>query len=585
MKKCFIYALYTALLVAALAFTSCQQDPDDQISVDEQETLMASSATVQLMEKTVSNDGSYDNIVDGSSCFDIRFPYTVAINGDEINIKSREDLHLIEEIFDAIDGDDDILDILFPVSVTLADYSEVTLNGIDDLRQLAEACQEGGSDDDIECIDFVYPIKLFTFDVNAQQTGSVVVESDKDLRRFFAGLNGTDLVSIDFPLALAMYDGTEIQVGTNAELADAIERAKNACDEDDDNDYNDDDFTKERLDALLVACPWSIHDLERDGIIQTEQYRGYLLKFNEDGTVKLVNAAGSSLTGTWSTRVADWKVLVKMDFELSVDFNLEWSVYEIEKNKIKFYTANGNRIIMNSICDVIDQDPMTLRNILSECSWIIKQVKVGGDEIRRLLGYEFEFKAGGVVTLSNGDIASQGTWEITTNSQGRLVMAIVMGDEPGVTFEWPLSELRNDRLKFEIPGTAYELILQRVCNDNSSDGDVLEIRNILMGGAWMVAKYSEDGADETQNYMGYDFSFGALHKITVSQNQDPLQYGLWRVIRNSDNKLKVYLNLGDQDPFGSLTDDWELVSITANRIEMKNVSGGTGGISILVFEK
>jgi len=151
-------------------------------------------------------------------------------------------LHLIEEIFDAIDSDDDFLEILFPITVTTGDYTEITINGIEDLRELAAQCLEGGADDDIECIDFVYPMTLFTFDIELEQTGSFVVESDRDLRRFFGNLDANELVSFQFPISLELYDDTVITVNTNEELARAIESAKDACDEDDDDDYNDDDL-------------------------------------------------------------------------------------------------------------------------------------------------------------------------------------------------------------------------------------------------------------------------------------------------------------------------------------------------------
>ncbi len=584
MKKFLNYALYTGLLVAALMFTSCQTEEVGGSMNDEAETLMAGSNTVKLVEHTVSNDGSFDNIVDGSSCFDVRFPYTVSVNGLEITINSHEDLALIEELFDAVDDDEDILDIFFPITVILADYTEITINGKEDLRELAEKCIEGGGDDDIECIDVIYPIDLFTFNPESVQTGTVTVNSDKELRRFFAGLGETDLISFNFPISFEMYDGTKVTVNTNAELADAIERAKNACDEDDDDDYNDDDFSKERLDALLVECPWSIKEVERDNQNQTDQYREYLMNFSEDGKVTVIDRMGNSLTGSWSTRVADWKVLLKLEFDVLVDFNLEWFVYELEKDMIKLYQEGGNKIIMNSVCDVVDQEPDTLREILRECHWVIKKVKVDGEEIRRLLGYEFEFTAEGV-TLSNGETTSQGSWEITTNEQGRLVMAITMGEEPGVSFEWPLSHLRNDRLKFEIPGTDYELILQRVCNNSADDGDVMEIRNVMMGGSWMIAKYAKGDMDSTSNYANHTFDFGAEHRMSVTTGDTgPTYPGLWRVLRNSDGKLKVYLNLGEEGPFEDLTDDWDFVSINEGRIELKDIDG-EGTITTLVFEK
>ncbi len=585
MKKFLNYALFTGLLATALAFTSCQKEKYDVQPQEDQETMMASSASAKLLERTVSNDGSWDNIVDGSSCFDIRFPYTVDVNGVEITIDSIDDLAVIEGIFDAIDTDDDLLDIIFPITITMGDYTEVTINSTEDLRKISDECVEGGGDDDIECIDVVYPVKLYTFDTSNSILDDYTINSDFELRRFMAGLGENDIISIDFPVTFKLYDGSEVVVNTLAELVATIEGAKDMCDEDDDNDYNDDDFTKERLDNLLVACPWLIHEVKRIDRPQTDQYIDYVMNFKEDGTVKVYDRQGNMLDGTWSTRVSEHRVLLKLEFDQLVDFTLEWYVYDIGNGKIKLYAGENNKIIMHKGCDIINDDPNTLRGILKECGWIIKKVKVNDVEVRRLLGYEFKFMAEGVVTLSSGDVVSEGSWEITTNEQGRLVMAITMGQEPGVSFEWPLKDLRNDRLKFEIPGTDYELVLQRVCDDNNDDGDVPEIRNIMMGGDWMVAKYKDDGVDETENYAPYTFSFRPEHLISITTGEtDPVIPGSWRVLRNSDNDLMVYLNLGDQDPLGELTDDWDIVSISNDRIELKD-GGDDHSDDTLVFEK
>ncbi len=583
--------------MVAFSFTACQKENVFQPGTDEQQTLTANSVTAVLVERTVSNDGSFDNIVDGSSCFDIRFPYHVKVNGLELTIGSKDDLHLIEELFDAVDDDADLLDIIFPVTITLADYSEITVNNIDDIRELAAQCKEDGNDDDIECIDIVYPVTLFTFDTSLTETGSVVVESDKAMRRFFAGLGENDIISIDFPVSLELYDGSKISVNSNTELAAAIESAKQACDEDDDNDYNDDDFTKERLDNVLSKCPWLVKNLVRENIVQTDQYFDYLMVFSPDGTVTARAGLGNTITGTWTTHLTDNGAMVKLAFDELVDFNLEWYVYEIEEGKIKLHAGEGNWIIMKNACDLVVTPPDTLRNILRECNWVIKKVYNQGVEIDRLLGYEFSFLAEGVVTLSNGATTSNGSWEITANAEGRLVMAITMGDEPGVNFEWPLSDLRNDRLKFEVSETGYELVLQRVCGDNLNDGDVVEIRNTMMNGEWLVAQYSDSGVDATQNYMGYTFGFQAEHLLGVTATPTgPTLIGIWRVIRNSDGKLKIYLNTGDTEPLVELTDDWDFVRIIKDELtnevtglELRHVSELAGSseasVKVLVFEK
>ena len=594
MKKFFKYSLQTLLLVVAFSFNACQEAFEELPQPDELQTINASSSTAKLIENTASNDGSFDNIVDGASCFALEFPYSVRANGIEITIESKEGLHLIEEIFDELEGDEDFLEIIFPIVITRADFTTMEIEGIDHLRDLAKECIEGGEDDDIECIDFVYPITIYTFDLNEVETGSVTVESDKDLRTFFAGLDDNDLIGIDFPVALELYDGTKMEVRNNAELANAIEMAKHACDEDDDDDYNDDDFTQERLENLLVECPWLIHEVVRDEVNQSDQYFEYVMNFTEDGAVNVKDRMGNNITGVWSTRVTDHGILIKLEFDVLVDFNLEWFVYELGEGKIKLYAEGGNRIIMNIACDLFNTDPNTLREILNECSWVIKKVKNQGEEIDRLLGYEFNFMPEGLpvgtVTLSNGQNTSEGTWEITTNEQGRLVMAINMPSENGVYFEWPLSDLRNDRLKFEVEDIGYELVLQRVCDDNNDDGDVTEIRNFMMDGDWTVALYEDGEMNETENYMGYNFNFMANHLISTTLSETGVSYpGLWRVLRNSDGKLKVYLNFGDVNPLAELTDDWEWVPNMDGNIKLRHVSvsndGLTEKVSTLIFER
>lgn len=594
MKKFLLRPIYAVLIAMALTFTACQEefeplpDPDQ-----EQQILKANSATAVLIEGTSSNDGSFDNIVDGASCFDIKFPYTVAVNGITITIENEDGLRIIEEIFDQFENDVDELDIFFPITITLADYTEVVIESFVQLRELAEACIEGGNDDDIECIDFVYPITLYTFDLNEQQTGSVTVESDLQLRRFFAGLDDDDLVSIDFPITLVKFDGTEVHVNSNEELVAAIEMAKELCDEDDDNDYNDDDFSEERLEALLVECPWFVKEIERDAVSLTDQYFEYLFNFYEGGEVVVKDRVGNTLVGYWDVRVANHHVKLVLEFDVLVDFTLEWYVYEISPGKIKLFSGDRNRIIMESACDIIHDDPNTLRDILRECVWIIKKVKNQGEEIDRLLGWEFQFHAEGVVTLSNGVEVSEGTWEITTNAQGRLVMALSFGAEPAITFEWPLSDLRHDRLKFEVESIDYELVLQRVCDDTNTDGDLMEIRNIMSEGQWVVAQYKDDGMDETEQFLGSTFEFLPDHIASVTVGETgPSYMGLWKVIRNSDGLIKIYLNYYDANPFAELTDDWKLVSITADRIELRDISddtyypaGTADGMDVLVFER
>jgi hypothetical protein len=585
MKKIIKNLMYSGLFSLALIFNSCQEEFEEVNGGNDQETIMASSNTASLIKNTSTNDGSFDNIVDGASCFAINFPYTVEVAGVQITIDSIEDLHLIEEIFDEFDDDEDILELLFPITITLGDFTEIVIENKEALRELVAECT-GGDDDDIECIDFVYPITLFTFDINEQQTGTVVINSDRELRRFFAGLEEDDLVSIDFPITLKKYDGTEIMVNSNAELAIALETAKDECDEDDDNDFNDDDFSEERLDAYVVECPWLVREVKRDGTNQTGQYFEYLMNFTEDGTVTVRDREGNMLTGNWETSISDRGVVLDLEFETLVDFNLQWVVYEIGERKIKLFGDDNNKIILKQFCEDDtngSDDPETLREILKECEWVIRKVKNQGEEINRLLGYKFEFMAEGVVTLSNGINTSEGTWEVGLNEEMKLALLISLGDG-AIDFNWPLRDLTNQRLKFEVEDVDYELILQRTCDDDANDGDVPEIRNIMLGGNWNVALYDNEGQDGTAAFEGMDFSFALFNQVEVSINDDPQIGGLWRVTRDKGGNLQFFLNFENDPTFGELTEAWYIVEVAADRIELVYEDEDVN-FKTLVFEK
>ena len=586
MKNYFKNFLHAFAFILFFTLTGCQDEFEELPQADENQTIVANSTTALLMEKTVSRDGSYDNIVDGASCLAIEFPYSVRANGIEITVDSKEGLQIIEEVFEELEDDNDILEIIFPIVITLADFTEIEINNSEELIALAKECIEGGEDDDIECIDFVYPVTLYTFDLNEVETGSVTVNSDKDLRLFFANLQESDLISIDFPITLELYDGSKLEVTSNAELANAIETTKAACDEDDDNDYNDDDFTKERLDELLVKCPWLIKEIIRDEINQTDQYFEYIMNFNENGSVTVKDRTGNNLMGEWATRMTDHGVLISLEFDVLVDFNLEWLVYELEQGKIKLFAEGGNKIIMVSACELFEADPDTLREILGECEWIIKRIKNNGDHLNRLLGYSFEFNEGGVVLLSNENNVIEGTWAVELNNAGRAVLAITMGDEPGVSFEWLLSDLKDRLLKFNVEGTFYELVLIRNCEqDYNNDEDVTYIRDIFGDTEWAISYFAENEDETTSGYSDYSLVMNTNGLLEVrDMNSMVISSGRWFVFRNANNKLELIIAFEQGSNFYPLANDYSILEIDEMRVDLKHENDG-GGYDQLVLER
>ena len=130
MKRTF--TLIFALFIAALS--GCQEEVVEIIDPSPQNVVTANSQAAILIQRTATNDGSYDNIVDGSSCISIAFPYSVYFNDTEYVISSTDDLDDLERIID--ESDDDDVDIKFPVTVVKSDYTEILVSNEDELEAL-----------------------------------------------------------------------------------------------------------------------------------------------------------------------------------------------------------------------------------------------------------------------------------------------------------------------------------------------------------------------------------------------------------------------------------------------------------------
>jgi len=571
--------LYALPFFALLTLASCQKEAVEITEPNTQETFVAESDLAALITETSTKDGSSDNIIDGANGFSVNLPVTVYANGIEITVNSEADYELIEEIFDDSDDDTDTLEIVFPITVTMSDYSEVVVNNQSEFEDLRFQ-NSNENDDDIECIDFQYPLTLSIYNLDFQVIDVVTINSDEQLHHFIRNLEGGVLVSLNFPVKLIYADGSTIEAHNNLELASILREARNACDEDDDNDYNDDDFTKERLDHLLVSCPWIVHDIERNSVSLSNDYREYVMVFKEDGTVKVRRRNGDILTGTWSTRITDRGAKITLEFDTLVDFTLEWFVYEIHEGKIKLFTEGGNRIILEKACDiVVDQTIERIKNILSECLWRIERLSVDGAENEAdYIGTPLKFFPDGVVKIRvDGEFVS-GTYEVIAVNAG-FVLRIYLDGRPNLQLQWLITFLEPNLIKLENQNSA--MVLKQHCPE--IDQDVVYINAVLNEGIWDIARY-QVGDNIITDYTIYAIDFletGGLKLL--NPNNVIVDYGAWLVYRNEG--LFLGLNFGADSNFKMLNHRWKIAMVTETRIELKDFSS-TGTVErVLVLER
>lgn len=120
--------------------------------------------------------------------------------------------------------------------------------------------------------------------------------------------------------------------------------------------------------------------------------------------------------------------------------------------------------------------------------------------------------------------------------------------------------------------------------------DPTPVINVVNNGTWRVTFYEDSSVDETSNFTGYNFSFGAGNVLTATNGTNTYS-GTWSV--TSDNSLDdspsndLDFNIAFAAPanFADLTDDWNIISYTATKIQLIHVSGGGGGTDYITFEK
>lgn len=132
-------------------------------------------------------------------------------------------------------------------------------------------------------------------------------------------------------------------------------------------------------------------------------------------------------------------------------------------------------------------------------------------------------------------------------------------------------------------------------NNNGNSAD--QVREIATNGTWRVTYFFDTDQEETSNFNGYTFTFGEDGTLTAV-NGNTTVTGSWSVLDDSSNSssdddgnstddddFNILFPVPESNDFEDLNDDWDIISVTANKIELTDVSGGNGGTDFLTFTK
>ncbi|MFD1062689.1 hypothetical protein ACFQ1Q_05480 [Winogradskyella litorisediminis] len=586
------------LLVLGVVFTmtSCRTEDDLSIDPPVEQTIEANSMVANLMSRTATNDGSSDNIIDSTSCLSVQLPVTVTVNGIELVINDDDGYEDIEDIIDLFDDDVDSVVISYPITVILTDYSTVVVNSDSELEALGGNCLgENENDDDIECIDFQYPITASVFNANNDLIDTIVINNDNEMYDFIDDLDEFVAVTINFPITVIFADGNTQTVNSIQELENAIETADDSCDEDDDNDFDDDDCndcTTNDLETVFADCAeWTVDKLERSDNDLEDNYVGYTFEFNNDGTI-LVTQGTNTFNGTWDVTGTGNNISVMINVTGLSDFNDNWNLHEIEQEpgEVKVDLRLGDdRLRFESDCTSggTTVDDTALVNALTTGDWYVTYFFDDTDETADFSDYVFNFASDNTATATDTNGSTNGIWSTTSGDETVLGLNLNFGttiplDE--LADDWDVLEVTNDiiRLKDISGGDGSEdfLTFERTPFSGGNGNDNLSA--ILSDGLWVVASYTEDTDDQTANYSGYQLDFDSGGTVSAS-NGSNTNNGTWSIF-SSGNQMAI--NFGTDIPFNEFNDDdWDVISVSDTQVVIQDVSGGGGGTDTLTLQK
>ncbi|MDM9632694.1 hypothetical protein [Robiginitalea aurantiaca] len=154
------------------------------------------------------------------------------------------------------------------------------------------------------------------------------------------------------------------------------------------------------------------------------------------------------------------------------------------------------------------------------------------------------------------------------------------------------------------------ILLSTACTSDSENddttnlaqlqADVEELTQTARSGEWTITNFVDDGADETTDFAGYDFTFNPDGSL-VADNGTSTVVGTWSITiddhssddsdddgMNDDDDDEIEFNIFFASPqsFNELSEDWDIISFSSDMIQLiDDDDDGDGTTDLLTFEK
>lgn len=339
--------LLTAILISSiLSFTSCQ----DEIDVENGQnpnTNSSTSPTANNLERSSMYDGSFDDFLDGISCSSILLPVTATINNIEVTLINESDYQIVLNILGLLTNDDDSIELQFPLTVKLSNYTEVQVANQSEYDALIAACEEAedNAEDAISCIDIDFPITILTYSLNVEQTGRVVIETEQQLYTYMNNFGDDELFAIDYPITATLNgdSSTVIEISSDLDLQSRITECLGTEDTEEEAEEN-----ANNLETILVDGLFKVESFVLAGIETANDYADYTIDFANDLSCTATNTVLDTVEGTYEV-TSELEVFLSLSFTGNTSFQLlnqTWEVTSYSTSSISLQSTTNAAVTL-----------------------------------------------------------------------------------------------------------------------------------------------------------------------------------------------------------------------------------------------
>ena len=341
MKEKFYTYCFFAICVGFF-LSSCQKEESELIDETPTDTITADSVLGQILLSASQNNGSIDDLIDGNSCFSLKFPITVNVNSQVVLMESLADIQTILLIINQSQTDEDTIELVFPIEIVFEDYSVHMISNLQEMSTTQINCPNFISDT-YSCVSFLYPISCYTYNSDSEQTGFVTMNNDGEWYEYLTYLADGIIIAIDYDMTIVM-NGELRTVTSNQELTAVM--AETDCESITDVIHPE----VIELRNIMKDRTWYVSQFLNNGVDETSGYQDYNLDFR-DSIAVFAFAGGSVVYGVWIITHQN----EELNFALSMDSlfgevnNDEYKIVVQTENELTFVTKNSDGVVEDTL--------------------------------------------------------------------------------------------------------------------------------------------------------------------------------------------------------------------------------------------